>query len=75
VNIKQIVADELDKVAPYPVWCCFDCAQAQLAREGRLMPSVLCTMHEGECGVCHEVKIVTEPRDFGYPRWKGYTNG
>jgi len=46
-------------------WICFDCAEALGTRD---IPGHCYTVHEDECGVCHETKMVTEPRDFWWPK-------
>jgi len=46
----------------YPSWICCDCGK----RYGRKLPSKHATWHHGECNVCGEDDIVTEPRDFGH---------
>nr|BDD45137.1 hypothetical protein 23 [bacterium] len=52
----------------YPVWTCRDCA---LKNGGRIVAGVS-SMWEGECPVCGEKKWLTEPRDYGYPKfWVG----
>ena len=45
-------------------WICLDCAKAV----GVVMPpGHAYTAHEDTCGVCGEIKTVTEPRDFRWP--------
>ena len=50
---------------PYPIWVCMDCA----LESGGRVPQVA-TWHEDICGVCGQYKTCTEPRDFGFPRFK-----
>lgn len=57
------------KLKPYPVWVCDKCALD--ASEGE-KPISLSTYHAGICDVCTKNKAVTEPRDFGYPKFKGH---
>jgi hypothetical protein len=45
----------------YPQWVCLPCG----AKFGRCVPSMAC-WHEGQCGVCDQPAVVTEPRDFGH---------
>jgi len=51
----------------YPGWICRTC--------GNLYGNRKCgvsTWHEDVCGVCGEIRMCTEPRDFGYlkPEWR-----
>ena len=52
----------------YPFWICWDCGK----RYGRRDCGIAATWHMGSCGVCCQVKDVTEPRDFGHLKddWK-----
>ena len=45
-------------------WICDDCAikNGAVITEGHTV-----TCHEGSCGVCEQVRIVTEPRDYRWP--------
>ena len=65
---------------PYPTWVCAECGY-----NGRRYTLTItdrdwflgyaggiATWHTGICGVCTKVKAVTEPRDFGYPHFKGH---
>lgn len=53
---------------PYPSWCCSDCGKKyknpKLNLEGHIA-----TYHYNYCGVCNEFSYVTEPRDFGHPKF------
>jgi hypothetical protein len=53
-----------------PGWVCRDCG-IQYSRRNKLV-SLISSWHEDKCGVCGQIKSVTEPRDFGYlkPQWK-----
>jgi len=51
----------------YPEWVCYDCGIE--ASEGNVFE--LSSWHDDVCGVCHEKKSCTEPRDFYYPDFKG----
>lgn len=50
-----------------PVWVCYGCGDTH--RAGKWY--AYSTWHGGMCGVCHQPKPVTEPRDCGYllPSW------
>jgi hypothetical protein len=55
---------------PYPVWVCFPCGEA--ARGTPMPKGHVCTVHMDICHVCGKVEYVTEPRDFGYPKFAGH---
>lgn len=55
---------------PYPKWCCMDCG----IKYGKKTTEGVATFHLGECGVCGEMKSVTEPRDYNYPVFPNTTN-
>ena len=48
-------------MSDYPAWVCAECGE----RYGR-RPCGIATWHEDVCGVCGQVRAVTEPRDFGH---------
>lgn len=50
-----------------PAFVCTVCAEAA---GGKMPPNHVATWHEGECEICHEIKPVTEPRDFGHTIFK-----
>lgn len=50
----------------YPKWTCKECAE----KAGGKLRGTATTWHYDICGVCGEEKAVTEPRDFGYPKFK-----
>lgn len=56
-----------DAKKPYPMWVCNECA----IKAGGVT-SRCSTYHSEKCDVCRKVKAVTQPRDFGYPRFKGH---
>lgn len=65
---------------PYPSWVCRDCGieanrQTCLKKYGA-EPKKPCfevsTYHEEACDVCGDVKMVTEARDFFYPKFRGH---
>lgn len=49
------------KAKAYPKWICDDCAEKA---GGWAEPEDICTYHKDLCGVCGELKAVTEPRDW-----------
>jgi hypothetical protein len=52
---------EFGPAPDYPDWICKSCGDAY----GKGMPEGhLATWHQGECDICHERTLVTEPRDF-----------
>jgi len=54
----------------YPTWVCSDCARDT----GATWPKGhVATFHMGICDVCNHNKSVTEPRDWGYPRFEELT--
>ena len=71
------VAAPKPKSKPYPSWVCHECGnngkRYTLSQKKYLGRGTFCsTIHEGTCGVCGKVKSVTEPRDYGYPHFKGH---
>ena len=58
------------RLAAYPKWVCEDCALNGIERfgaEGKRRDQS--SWHYGLCDVCNQQKSVTEPRDFGFPKW------
>jgi hypothetical protein len=62
--------DIVTELKSYPVWVCRLCASKGSSNRGKW--SLVATYHADQCGVCGEMKAVTEPRDFGYPKFKGH---
>lgn len=63
----KIVKDEsMKNLEPYPHTICHDCG----VKHGKRWTES--TWHQGTCPVCHEVKAVTETRDYGYPDIPGF---
>jgi methionyl-tRNA synthetase len=56
---------------PYPQWVCQTCGS--YAAQGKHKNNYS-TYHEGTCEVCGHFKSITEPRDFGYPKFIGFEN-
>lgn len=61
----------MEKLKPYPTWICNDCGNKACYSQHR-HPSLMSTYHIGICDVCGEKTFVTEPRDFGYPKFRGH---
>ena len=51
----------------YPGWTCHDCA---VEAGGMFPPGHVATWHPDICPVCGDTRGVTEPRDYGYPKYK-----
>jgi hypothetical protein len=49
----------------FPTWVCADCAVAA----GGKLRTANATWHTGKCHACGLTKSVTEPRDFGHPKF------
>lgn len=61
-------------IIDYPSWICNSCGKKYGSNTSG---SVFSTWHIGECGWCKQKTSVTEPRDFGYPKYNkdmGATN-
>ena len=71
-RIRALAPKGESKGRKYPSWVCKECAETA---GGRIPEDHCYTMHEDKCGVCGEVKAVTEPRDYGYPEFKRKSNG
>jgi len=56
------------KLKPYPTWVCTGC----VSKTKEYIEETISTFHEGRCDVCNTMQSVTEPRDFGYPKFKGH---
>ena len=55
---------------PYPTEVCFTCGQKHSTNKTDIQGS---TFRVGSCDVCAEANLgVTSPRDFGYPKFKGF---
>jgi len=50
----------------YPTWTCTECAERY---GGKYPPGHISSWHMDTCDVCSSFKEVTEPRDFGYPKF------
>jgi sulfur relay (sulfurtransferase) complex TusBCD TusD component (DsrE family) len=49
----------------YPAWTCRECAESR----GYSNRCMISTWHEDSCGWCEQIKAVTQPRDYGYPKF------
>ena len=49
----------------YPDWICGQCGLSLM--DVPISDDMCSTFHEGKCGVCGLITMITEPRDFGYP--------
>lgn len=56
---------------PYPEWVCRECGLSASGKkaDGALLVS---TFHQGKCDVCGKIIAVTEPRNYGYPKFEGH---
>lgn len=60
----------MKELKPYPAWCCYDCG---VKARGKPLPEwSIATYHDAICPVCGKEAAVTEPRDFGYPKFEGH---
>lgn len=51
----------------YPHWVCSPCAEES---GGKWPKGHVATFHSGICHVCGELRDITEPRDWRYPKLK-----
>lgn len=58
----------MNKLKPYPTWVCHECGWNATHK----YPPANCTIHEDKCDVCGKIRGVTEPRDYGYPKFEGH---
>lgn len=63
----------MNKLKPYPTLVCRDCGleASNKKADDALLGS---TFHQGRCDVCERITAVTEPRDYGYPKFEGHEN-
>jgi len=52
----------------YPDWICAPCGDRNQPNKKLIFK--VSTYHNDECGWCGKEKAVTEPRDFGYPKFQ-----
>jgi len=52
----------------YPQWVCGVCATDN---GGKWSEGHVAAFHGGICGWCNQTRAVTQPRDYGYPAYKG----
>jgi hypothetical protein len=48
----------------------FVCTECAEKAGGKMPKNHIATWHDGKCDICHKLKPVTEPRDFGHPVFK-----
>jgi hypothetical protein len=51
----------------YPTWTCGKCAEEA---GGRFPKDHIATYHYNICDVCGQKTTVTQPKDYGYPRYE-----
>lgn len=54
-----------DSGKDYPSWICSFCGETH----GKTTKDQVATFHIGICGWCGNERAVTEPRDYGYPKF------
>jgi len=64
---KHWTSDRVGKAKKCPALVCGPCARKN---GGHWPDGHLASVGTGICGWCGELKTVTEPRDWGYPRYK-----
>lgn len=64
-----------DKLKRYPNWICHECGMNAKKRLRPLQKYHVACYHEGVCEVCRQIVEVTEPRDYGYPFFEGFSDG
>lgn len=71
-QVKEHLISANAKLKPYPTWVCKPCGILASEEQGAKILSGS-TFHDGRCDVCGRFPVaVTEPRDFGYPRFEGH---
>lgn len=60
--------DATQRQDSYPSWVCADCATKAGGKHRRA--DGISTWHTGDCEVCGITQWVTQPRDYGYPRFQ-----
>lgn len=66
----------MKNLKPYPTWVCNECGIPASLKQGISLPVSNCpTFHIGKCDVCGVKAAVTEPRDYGYPKFEGHEDG
>lgn len=59
----------------YPYDICHECGMTAKTCLHPLRKQIVATYRVAQCAVCGETKEVTEPRDYGYPKFKGFSDG
>lgn len=72
--IAKPVGKKKVKLPAYPGVVCDPCATAARKAAGWGAGDIFreSTWHRAVCHVCNHVAYVTEPRDYGYPPFKGF---
>jgi hypothetical protein len=63
--MTKVYAPGDDDMQEYPRWICEACGMKH--QQGRRGVSSICL---GICGWCDKETGVTEPRDYGFPKWE-----
>jgi len=66
--MKKKMTQAENNTSAYPSWICEQCA---IKNGGKYKDYSISTWHIHQCGWCQEFNSVTDPRDFGYPHYKG----
>jgi hypothetical protein len=67
LTLNNLTKDDLDNQKYYPAWICSECG----GKHGKWPDGHIATFHIDICGWCNCEVSCTEPRDFGYPEYKG----
>lgn len=62
----------MSTLKPYPAWVCPWCIKKA---GGVQRVGTMAIFHKDICDVCRKITFVTEPRDYGYPKFEGHEYG
>ena len=62
-----------NKLKPYPTWICDKCGRKAMKEQGIRRDNIVATYHIDTCEVCGSERECTDPRDYGYPEFKGFS--